>query len=155
MKIKTILYRGKRYIVLINSKNEILDKKRYSKHFRKKDAIIQFKKTNSLYENKKLFKLSNYAEIEETETENYKLKPDYMYQAFVKIKVNKTIITARSRKHEKNYPIQKAYNEAEKSAFELLSEYYGHDYDADIGEQIFSDNKNSMIERGIVYYKNL
>ena len=155
MKIKTKLYRGKKYIVLINSKNEILDKKRHSKHFRKKDAIAQFKKTNSLYENKKLFKLSNYAEIEETETENYKLKPDYMYQAFVKIKVNKTIITARSRKHEKSYSIQKAYNEAEISAFELLSEYYGYDYDADIGEQIFSDNKNSMIERGIVYYKNL
>lgn len=151
MKIKRENWRGK-YILVAREKGKIIAKIPYSSKVPIEKHIEHFKKFNSLDLNKKKIALSNFYEVEVLNIKNYKISSRYQISLTANIKG--VLISARSDRHYKGYPIEKAREEAENRLYGRISnEIFKRGYDEDIGQQIVEEENISVKESIIQYQK--
>jgi len=109
-----------------------------------------FKRNNTFVKSRTVTRerLTNVTEVVQTGNVS---KPKSRYQYFVEARVGrKEKISARSKNHDKSFPLKNAKEEATESFWERVAQRFGGQYDAEEGQKFKARITN--IKQGIVYY---
>jgi len=145
-KLSRIRIKGKLFIVLRNSKGQIIDRSHWRKDFGIKEAAKRMKQTGSLKLGVKKTRLTNFTEITDLRKNPY-IPKSLQFQGYARIKIDGVTYEGRSDKTNNK---KVAFREALRNA-----SFQAADYDNDDAEEIFSESLEGehSLNIGLVYYK--
>lgn len=159
--IKRETFRGRYFVVARDPptrkglKGKVQDRKKWGKNFQLPQARILFKKSMSFSKGVSVQKLAKVKEVSDFR-KDFRIPAKQVYQFVVEAVIKGEKITARSRKHERSFPVSLARKEALESFHERVAQKLGFDYEARLGISALEKMRRPPeIREGIVYYKKL